>query len=156
MWRVSVYRNCMQNIIPEVDTRARDRKPSMPGRAPFAMLARIRRLHPGFVRVTSLKIYQLTAPGHLDHSRHLLRRARDPGFKNRYPNHWISRAAENKQIMKQKIYIETSVVSYLTARLSKNIVVAAHQASTSDFWSHLHDYGSICLGYRYPRGIERG
>lgn len=42
--------------------------------------------------------------------------------------------------MKQRIYIETSVVSYLVARPSKNIVIAAHQASTSDFWSHLHDH----------------
>ena len=42
--------------------------------------------------------------------------------------------------MKQKVYIETSVVSYLVARPSKNIVVAAHQASTSDFWNRLDDY----------------
>ncbi|MEA3496176.1 MAG: type II toxin-antitoxin system VapC family toxin [Bacteroidota bacterium] len=42
--------------------------------------------------------------------------------------------------MKQKIYIETSVVSYLVARTSKNIVIAAHQASTSDFWNRLDDY----------------
>ena len=42
--------------------------------------------------------------------------------------------------MKQKVYIETSVVSYLVARPSKNIVVAAHQVSTSEFWNHLDDY----------------
>ncbi|WP_256091549.1 type II toxin-antitoxin system VapC family toxin [Candidatus Thiosymbion oneisti] len=36
--------------------------------------------------------------------------------------------------------METSVVSYLVARPSRNIVVAAHQASTSDFWSYLGDY----------------
>lgn len=42
--------------------------------------------------------------------------------------------------MKPKIYIETSVVSYLVARTSKNIVIAAHQASTSDFWEKLGDY----------------
>ncbi len=42
--------------------------------------------------------------------------------------------------MGQNIYIETSVVSYLVARPSKNIVVAAHQASTQDFWNHLNDY----------------
>lgn len=42
--------------------------------------------------------------------------------------------------MKPKIYIETSVVSYLVARTSKNIVIAAHQASTSDFWGKLSDY----------------
>ncbi|EIC20473.1 type II toxin-antitoxin system VapC family toxin [Thiorhodovibrio frisius] len=42
--------------------------------------------------------------------------------------------------MKLKIYIETSVLSYLVARTSKNIVIAAHQASTSDFWEKLSDY----------------
>lgn len=42
--------------------------------------------------------------------------------------------------MKQKIYIETSVVSYLTARLSKDIVIAGHQASTYDFWVLLDSY----------------
>lgn len=39
--------------------------------------------------------------------------------------------------MKPKVYIETSVVSYLTARPSKNIVVAGHQAATRDFWDLL-------------------
>lgn len=42
--------------------------------------------------------------------------------------------------MKQKIYIETSVISYLVARPSKNIVIAAHQSSTIDFWDRLHEY----------------
>ena len=42
--------------------------------------------------------------------------------------------------MKQKIYIETSVGSYLVARPSRNIVVAAHQASTSDFWDRIDNY----------------
>jgi len=42
--------------------------------------------------------------------------------------------------MKSKIYIETSVISYLVARPSKNIVIAAHQASTLDFWNRLHKY----------------
>ncbi|VEN74610.1 conserved hypothetical protein [Candidatus Desulfarcum epimagneticum] len=42
--------------------------------------------------------------------------------------------------MKSKIYIETSVISYLTARPSKNIVIAARQASTVDFWNRLHEF----------------
>lgn len=42
--------------------------------------------------------------------------------------------------MKPKVYIETSVVSYLVARPSKNIVIAAHQSSTLDFWNCLHEY----------------
>ncbi len=39
--------------------------------------------------------------------------------------------------MKQKLYIETSVVSYLTARLSKDIIIAGHQVATRDFWELL-------------------
>ena len=36
--------------------------------------------------------------------------------------------------MKQKVYIETSVVSYLTARLSRDLIVAGHQQVTQDWW----------------------
>ena len=42
--------------------------------------------------------------------------------------------------MKQKVYLETSVVSYLTARPAKNIIVAGHQAATHDFWSRLSEF----------------
>ena len=35
---------------------------------------------------------------------------------------------------KPKAYIETTVVSYLTARPSRDIVVAGHQQSTRDWW----------------------
>ena len=37
--------------------------------------------------------------------------------------------------MKQSVYIETSVVSYLTARPSKNILATAWQQATMDWWS---------------------
>lgn len=36
--------------------------------------------------------------------------------------------------MAPKVYIETSVVSYLTARASRDLVVAAHQAITRQWW----------------------
>ena len=42
--------------------------------------------------------------------------------------------------MKPSVYIETTVVSYLTARPSKNLVVAGHQAATRDFWNRLPDF----------------
>ncbi len=38
----------------------------------------------------------------------------------------------------QRVYIETSVVSYLTARPSKNIVIAGHQVITREFWDNLN------------------
>ena len=36
--------------------------------------------------------------------------------------------------MKRKIYVETSVISYLTARPSKTIIGAAHQQITLEWW----------------------
>jgi predicted nucleic acid-binding protein len=36
--------------------------------------------------------------------------------------------------MKLKVYIETSVISYLTARPSRDLITAAHQQLTTDWW----------------------
>ena len=36
--------------------------------------------------------------------------------------------------MKPTVYIETSVVSYLTASPSRDLIVAAHQQITRDWW----------------------
>jgi hypothetical protein len=36
--------------------------------------------------------------------------------------------------MKRKVYLETSVISYLTARPSKTIIGAAHQQLTLSWW----------------------
>lgn len=37
-------------------------------------------------------------------------------------------------IVKPKVYLETTVISYLTARPSRDIVVAAHQELTRQWW----------------------
>ncbi len=42
--------------------------------------------------------------------------------------------------MKRKIYLETSVISYLTARPSKTIIGAAHQQITLAWWEKRDDY----------------
>ena len=39
--------------------------------------------------------------------------------------------------MNPKVYIETSVVSYLTSRNSNNLVIVGHQVVTKDFWENL-------------------
>jgi len=35
---------------------------------------------------------------------------------------------------KQRVYIETTVVSYLTARRSRDLIIAAHQQVTVEWW----------------------
>ncbi|MBF0137304.1 MAG: type II toxin-antitoxin system VapC family toxin [Magnetococcus sp. DMHC-1] len=48
--------------------------------------------------------------------------------------------------MKSKIYVETSIVSYLAARPSRDLIVAAHQQITATWWheqsSHFDLYAS--------------
>lgn len=41
--------------------------------------------------------------------------------------------------MSPKVYVETSVVSYLTARLSRDLIVAAHQQITQEWWQTRQD-----------------
>jgi predicted nucleic acid-binding protein len=38
--------------------------------------------------------------------------------------------------MKPKVYIETSIISYLTARLSNDLVVAGQQKITQEWWDN--------------------
>jgi predicted nucleic acid-binding protein len=42
--------------------------------------------------------------------------------------------------MRQKIYLETSVISYLVSRPSKNLVIAGRQAVTKDMWDIIDNY----------------
>jgi len=39
--------------------------------------------------------------------------------------------------MKQRLYIETTVVSYLTARPNRDLLIAAHQEATRELWPRL-------------------
>jgi hypothetical protein len=42
--------------------------------------------------------------------------------------------------LKRRVYVETSVISYLAARPSKTIIGAAHQQITSAWWNQRNDY----------------
>jgi len=41
--------------------------------------------------------------------------------------------------MKRKVYVETSVLSYLTSRLSRDLIVAGHQQLTQEWWASRRD-----------------
>ncbi len=38
--------------------------------------------------------------------------------------------------MSLKVYIETTIVSYLTARPNRDLIVAAHQQLTQEWWEN--------------------
>lgn len=38
--------------------------------------------------------------------------------------------------MKQKVYLETSIISYLAAKPSRDIIIAAHQELTNEWWEN--------------------
>ena len=47
--------------------------------------------------------------------------------------------------MAERVYIETTVVSYLTARASRDVVIAGHQQSTKEWWEEFrHDF-QLCI-----------
>ena len=57
----------------------------------------------------------------------------------------------------ETVYIETSVVSYLTARPSRDLVVAAHQQITRDWWDHvLFDKYEPCISLAVVDEAGRG
>ena len=50
--------------------------------------------------------------------------------------------------MKAKVYIETSVVSYLTARMSRDLIVAGHQQITQEWWDTRKEDFDLCRCWR--------
>jgi len=51
--------------------------------------------------------------------------------------------------LKDRVYIETTIVSYLAARLSRDLIVAAHQQLTEEWWLQ-SDRPSIFLPPKWP------
>jgi hypothetical protein len=58
--------------------------------------------------------------------------------------------------MKPKVYIETSVISYLTARPSRDIVVAARQAITQDWWENHRERFELRISIVVEEEIAKG
>ncbi len=47
--------------------------------------------------------------------------------------------------MKAKLYLETTIPSYLTARPSRDLIVAAHQQITHEWWNKRRHYFDIFI-----------
>ena len=58
--------------------------------------------------------------------------------------------------MKRKIYIETSVISYLTARPARTIIGAAHQQITQDWWERARGNYDLLISELVVRECSAG
>src|SRR5262249_54346592 len=50
-----------------------------------------------------------------------------------------------KAIMAERVYIETTVVSYLTARPNRDVVIAGHQQITQEWWDTRSASYELCV-----------
>ena len=57
---------------------------------------------------------------------------------------------------KPKVYIETTVISYLVARLSRNATIAARQQTTQQFWHEHADRFELVISPTIISEIRRG
>lgn len=55
----------------------------------------------------------------------------------------VDQAFKENLLNKKTVYVETSVISYLTARPSSNLLAAAWQKATNDWWDNQRDRFSL-------------
>jgi len=58
--------------------------------------------------------------------------------------------------VKRKVYVETSVASYLTARPSRDLVVAAHQELTLEWWANQRQRSDLYISELVLREASKG
>lgn len=58
--------------------------------------------------------------------------------------------------MKAKVYVETSVISYLTSRPSRDVVIAGHQQTTRDWWENCIEAFNIVASELVIREVSAG
>jgi hypothetical protein len=58
--------------------------------------------------------------------------------------------------MKRKVYVETTIASYLTARPSRDLVVAAHQELTIEWWTNHRHRFDVFISELVLREAARG
>jgi hypothetical protein len=59
-------------------------------------------------------------------------------------------------MLKQKVYIETSIISYLTAKPSRDLVIAGHQKITYDWWHKVRTKFDCYISQIVIEEISRG
>lgn len=58
--------------------------------------------------------------------------------------------------MKDKVYLETSVISYLAARMSRDLLIAAHQQVTHQWWNERRQLYHLVASELVVREAEQG
>jgi len=59
-------------------------------------------------------------------------------------NSWVDRKSKIQGgVLKPQVYLETTIVSYQTAKPSRDLVVAAHQQVTQEWWHRRKDNFSL-------------
>jgi galactose mutarotase-like enzyme len=58
--------------------------------------------------------------------------------------------------MRAKVYIESSVISYLASRPSRDLIVAARQAVTAEWWDHRRSRFDLYVSALVEEEISKG
>jgi predicted nucleic acid-binding protein len=58
--------------------------------------------------------------------------------------------------MKASVYIETTIISYLTGRPSRDVVIAAHQELTRQWWEVMADKFKLVISELVEQEVGRG
>nr|VFJ51349.1 MAG: hypothetical protein BECKFW1821A_GA0114235_10318 [Candidatus Kentron sp. FW]VFJ59636.1 MAG: hypothetical protein BECKFW1821B_GA0114236_10499 [Candidatus Kentron sp. FW] len=71
-------------------------------------------------------------------------------------NKSIETLTENHQAMKPTVYVESSVIGYLTARPSRDVVTAARQAITAQWWKRHRGRYELFISALVEEEISQG
>jgi len=58
--------------------------------------------------------------------------------------------------MDEKVYIETSIISYLTSRSSRDLIVAAQQQVTQEWWENRRSHFDLYVSQLVIQEAEKG
>jgi hypothetical protein len=62
----------------------------------------------------------------------------------------------NGKTLKQSIYVESSVISYLTAKENRDLVIAARQKMTKNWWKGTANSGELFISTYVIDEISQG